>query len=136
MLVQERTEAPTTVESKTTLHLLAGLPAEWIGKVGEVVSAERTPTTLGTVVSLKLTRISATTFRLELDPGLRATETYVHVPLVERSQIAEAKMDGRAIPTSAIKVSASGRQAVVSVGALAHPVTLDFTLGAIMGHAR
>lgn len=136
MLVQERTEAPTTVESKTTLHLLAGLPAEWIGKVGEVVSAERTPTTLGTVVSLKLTRISATTFRLELDPGLRATETYVHVPLVEGSQIAEAKMDGRAIPTSAIKVSASGRQAVVSVGALAHPVTLDFTLGAIMGNAR
>ena len=32
MLVEERTEAPATVDSKTTLHLLAGLPAEWIAQ--------------------------------------------------------------------------------------------------------
>ena len=32
MLVQERTDAPATVDSKTTLHLLAGLPAEWIAQ--------------------------------------------------------------------------------------------------------
>ncbi len=136
MLVQERTEAPATMESKTTLHLLAGLPAEWIGKVSEVVSVDRTPTTLGTVVSLKLTRSSATMLELEFDPGGRATETFVHVPLPEGMQIAEAKMDGRAVPMNAIQVSASGQQAVVEAGSLSHRVTFVFTLGASMGTAR
>jgi hypothetical protein len=136
MLVQERTEAPATMESKTTLHLLAGLPAEWIGKVGQVVSVDRTPTTLGTAVSLKLTRTSATVFHLEVDPGARATETFVHVPLQAGMQVADAKMDGRAIPMSAITIAGGGQQAIVAAGALSHRVTFDFTLSATMGTAR
>jgi len=138
MLVQERTDAPATMESKATLHLLAGLPAEWIGKVGEVVSLERTPTTLGTVVSLKLTRTSATMLHLDFDPGTRATETFVHVPLPDGSRVAEVKMDGRAVPMSAIRLSAGRQQAIVAAGALSHRVSFDFTLaqGTAMGTAR
>jgi hypothetical protein len=136
MLVQERTEAPATVGSKTTLHLLAGLPAEWIGKTGQVVSVERTPTTLGTVVSAKLTRVSATELRLEFDPGARAAETFVHIPLAEGTGVAEVKMDGRNLPSSAIKISAGGAQAVVAAGDVSHRATFDIKLGASMGTAR
>jgi hypothetical protein len=138
MLVQERTQAPVTVESKTTLHLLAGLPAAWIAKMGEVASVVQTPTTLGTVVSLKLTRTSPTMLHLEFDPGARATDTFVHVPLPEGSRMSGAKMDGRAVPANAITTSASGQQAIVSAGELWHRVTFDFTLtpGPAVGAAR
>jgi hypothetical protein len=136
MLVEERTEAPATVDSKTTLHLLAGLPAEWIAKVGGVVSVERTPTTMGTVVSLKLARTSPTALHLEVDPGARGTDTYVHVPLIAGSKMVEAKMDGKAIPMSAITLSPGGEQAIVAAGSLSRRVTFDFTLGATMGNAR
>jgi len=130
MLVQERTEAPVTRESKTTLHLLAGLPAEWIAKVGEIASVERTPTTLGTVVSVKLTRTSETAMRLEFDPGTRGVETFVHVPLAEGSKVVEAKIDGSVLPASEITVSPSGQQAIVAAGEVGHRVTFDFTVGA------
>jgi hypothetical protein len=135
MLVQERTEAPATTSSKTTLHLLAGLPAEWIPKVGDVASVERAPTTLGTMVSVKLTRESATTLRMDFDPGARATATFVHVPLTVGTKLTEAKMDGKSLPASAITMSAGGQQAIVAAGEVGNRVTLDFTLTAV-GAAR
>jgi hypothetical protein len=128
MLVQERTDTPTTQGSKTTLHLLAGLPAEWITEVGEIASAERTPTITGTVVSVKLTRTSPTALHLEFDPGTRASETFVHVPVPSGSKLSEARMDGQVVPMSAITTSAGGQQAIVAAGKIAHPVTFDFTL--------
>jgi hypothetical protein len=128
MLVQERMQVLPSHESKTTLHLLSGLPAEWIGKTGETVSVDRTPTTLGTVVSLKLTRTSPTMLHLELDTGSRVSDTFVHVPLPVGSKISEAKIDDRAVPASAISLSANGRQAIVAVGAISHPARFDFTL--------
>jgi hypothetical protein len=138
MLVQERTEAPVTAQSKTTLHLLAGLPAEWIAKVGDAASVERTPTTLGTVVSLDLKRTSPTTLHLEFDPGTRAVETFVHVPLAVGSRLSDAKMDGEPILMSAITTSANGQQAIVAAGEVGHRVTFDLTLaaGAEVGAAR
>jgi len=128
MLVQERTQTPTTADSKTTLHLLAGLPAEWVAKTGAVVSVERTPTTLGTVVSVKFTRTSATTFRLEFDPGARTVDVFVHVPLPHGARLSDAILDGKSIPTNAITVSASGEQAIVAAGALSHRVTFEFAV--------
>ena len=130
MLVQERTAAPATTTSKTTLHLLAGLPAEWIAKTGEVASVERTPTTLGSVVSVKATRISSG-LKVEVDPGTRSEETFVHVPLPAGSRLSAATMDGRAVPGTAITASASGQQEIVAAGALSHPVTFDFTFAPV-----
>ena len=97
MLVEERTEAPAGPGSKTSLHLLAGLPGDWIAHAGEVASVDRAATTLGTVVSLKLTRISETRLQLEFDPGARATDVLVHVPVTEGYTFASAKVDGKAI---------------------------------------
>jgi len=143
MLIQERTVlphdagTPAATESKTTLHLLAGLPPEWIAKPGEVVSIDRTPTTLGTTVSLKLTRTSPIVLHLEFDPGTRATDAFVHVPLPEHSKLSEAKMDGRPIPANAITVTTNGQQAIVAVPALTHRVSFDFTLtGPVSGAER
>jgi hypothetical protein len=133
MLVQERTEAPATTGSKTTLHLLAGLPAEWIPKPGDVASVERTPTTLGTLVSVKLTRESATTLRVEFDPGARATETFVHVPLSEGAKLTGAKMDEKPLPAGAITMSASGQQAIVAAGEVRNRVTFEFNVTAVGG---
>jgi hypothetical protein len=134
MLVQERSEAPATVESKMSLHLLAGLPAEWISKVGQAVSVDRTPTTLGTMVSLKLTRASETTLRLEVDPGGTVTNTFVHVPLAEGARVVEIKADGRAIPMGAVTASGAGQQAVVAVGTLSHSTIFEIELA--QGSAR
>ena len=137
MLVQERTDAPATVANKTTLHLLAGLPAEWIAKVGDVASVDRTPTTLGTVVSVKATRISPTVLRVEVDPGTRAADTFVHVPLAEGTRLVEAKMDAKAIPMSAVRLAGSGQQqAIVAAGELSHRVTFEFTVTAAGGTGR
>jgi hypothetical protein len=136
MLVQERTEAPATVDSKTTLHLLAGLPEEWVSKTGDVASVERTPTTLGTSVSVKLTRLSGAMMRLEFDPGGRAVNTFVHVPLPAGTRLSEVKMDGKLLPDSAITVPASHEQAIVAVGEVAHRTTFEFRLVPRTGEAR
>ncbi len=132
MLVQERSDPPSPQGTKSTLHLLAGVPAEWIAKPGDTVSAERTPTTLGTAVSVKMTRTSATELRVEFDPGTGgvAMNTFVHVPLVTGAKLSEVKMDGKPIPASAVTVSASGEQAIVAAGELSHKVTFDFTVTA------
>jgi hypothetical protein len=135
MLVQERTAAPATTSSKTTLHLLAGLPAAWFPKAGDIASVERTPTILGTMVSVKLTRESATTLRVDFDPGARSTDTIVHVPLTEGTKLSEAKMDGKSLPASAITMSAGGQQAIVAAGEVGNRVTFDFTVTAV-GAAR
>jgi hypothetical protein len=128
MLVSERTDAPATTAPHITLHLLAGLPAEWVGKEGATASVERTPTTLGTAVSVKFTRVSETKMRVEFDPGVRTVETFVHVPLPDGMKVAEATMDGRAIAGNEISVARSGEQAIVNAGKVAHRAVFEFTL--------
>jgi hypothetical protein len=131
MLVEERTEAPAGPGSKTTLHLLAGLPGDWIGRANNVVSVERAATTLGTLVSLKLTRSSATTLHLEFDPGARATDVVVHVPTPEDYAFVSAKGNGKDVPAAAILTSGmSGgeRGTEINLPGLAHPVSLEIRL--------
>lgn len=131
MLVEERTEAPATPASRTTLHLLAGLPGDWIGHADEVVSVDRAATTLGTVVSLKLTRSSATAMRLEFDPGARATDVVVHVPVTEGYAFAAAKMNGKGVPVEAILtsgVNGGERGTEILLTGLSYPVSLEITL--------
>jgi len=132
MLVQERSDTPSPQGTKSTLHLLGGVPAEWIAKPGETVSAERTPTTMGAAVSVKMTRTSATELRVEFDPGVGggAMNTFVHVPLAPGAKLSEAKIDGKPIPASAVTVSASGEQAIVAAGELSHKVTFEFMVRA------
>lgn len=131
MLVEERTEAPTGPGSKTSLHLLAGLPGDWVGRAGEVVSAERAATTLGTVVSLKLTRVSETKLKVEFDPGAKATDVVVHVPMTEGYGFSAARMDGKAVAASAISTATlpgGERVTEINLPGLAHAMTLEISL--------
>ena len=108
MLVQERTDAPATVDSKTTLHLLAGLPAEWMAKVGDVASVERTPTTLGTVVSVE----GDANVGDDAASGIRSGQRARRIPLCmcrlpEGTQVGlGATVDGKEIPMSAVRLAA------------------------------
>jgi hypothetical protein len=128
MLVQERTEAPAVIGSNTTLHLLSGLPANWLPRVGDVASVEKTPTTLGTTVSVKATRIGANTVRVEFDPGARPVNTFVHVPLASGQRVTSATMDGKSLPAAALTTSATGEQADVAAGEIARPVVFEFSI--------
>ncbi|HKO19082.1 MAG TPA: hypothetical protein VJU82_09365, partial [Acidobacteriaceae bacterium] len=130
MLVQERTEAPAGIGSKTTLHLLSGLPAEWLSKAGETASIERTPTTLGTAVSVSITRTGPNALRVHFDPGARPVETVVHVPLTHGTRVISATMNGKPLPAGAVRTAATNEQADVTAGEIASPVTFDFTLSA------
>jgi len=130
MLVSERTDAPVTTEPHITLHLLGGLPAAWIAKDGSTASVERTPTTLGTAVSVKFTRVSSTKMRVEFDPGTRGVQTFVHVPLPPGMKLAGATMDGRPVGAGEITTAKSGEQAIVNAGKVAHRSVFDFTLAA------
>ena len=130
MLVQERTEAPAAIGSKATLHLLSGLPAEWLSKVGEVASVERTPTTLGTAVSVTATRTGVNTLRVRFDPGTRPVQTFLHVPLPHGARVVSASMNGNPLPANAVTTAATGEQADVTAGEIAQPVTFEFTLSA------
>lgn len=135
MLVEERTEAPATPASRTTLHLLAGLPGDWIARTNDGVSVERAATTLGTVVSLKLTRSSATAMRLEFDPGARATDVVVHVPTPEGFAFASAKEDGIEVPAAVILasgVSGGERGMEIRLPGLAHAVSLEIRLAPVV----
>ena len=128
MLVQERTEAPAVIGSKTTLHLLSGLPASLLATTGDVASVERTPTTLGTAVSVKASRIGANVIRVEFDPGTRPVQTFLHVPQPRGAKITAATMSAKPLPMSAVTTSASGEQADVAAGEIAHPTVFEFTL--------
>jgi hypothetical protein len=127
MLVQERTEAPAGVGSKITLHLLSGLPANWLAKTGDVASVEHTPTTLGTSVSVQATRTGANTIRVEFDPGSLPVETFVHIPLAPGTKISKAVVNGKTIPATAVVTGRSGEQADVDAGEIAVPTTFEFT---------
>jgi len=128
MLVQERTETPTVVGSKTTLHLLSGLPADWLAKSGDVASVARTPTTLGTIVSVKATRTSANKLRVEFDPGTHPVQAFVHVPLASGGRVVSATMDGKPFAASGVTTAKTGEQADVAAGEIARPVVFEFTL--------
>jgi hypothetical protein len=125
-------------------ELLAKAVAQWDGiwarganvrypeQVGDVASVERTPTTLGTVVSVKATR-TVTGWRVEFDPGTRALETLVHVPLAVGAKLSEAKMDGKTLPMSSVHLSANGEQAIAAAGEISRPVVFEFS---VVGGAR
>jgi hypothetical protein len=92
MLVQERGGPAANTLS---LHLLAGLPADWL-VVGKPVALERTPTTLGTTVSVKAEALSATKLRISFSPGTRTIATLVfHLPLAVGVKVHSVLVNGK-----------------------------------------
>jgi len=92
MLVQER-GGPS--EDSLTLHLLAGLPAEWF-TTGQNVGITNTPTTLGTTVSVGVDQVSATKLEIGFAPGSRIVKTaVVHLPLASGAKVHAITVNGK-----------------------------------------
>lgn len=100
MLLQERNRKGNA-NGYDTLHLLAGLPADWITP-GQDFSLENAPTTLGTKISMALHAVSAEKLELKFDPGSKTADIVIHVPLTRGQKVTAVRIDGKTIPPSSL----------------------------------
>jgi hypothetical protein len=98
MLVQERYPAPGEA-GEATLHLLAGLPADWIVP-GQDIWVSNTPTTLGTTVSVRVHPVGGSGMEITADVGNRPSDLVVHIPVNSVREIKMVRVDGKLMPSS------------------------------------
>jgi hypothetical protein len=98
MLVQERYPAPEET-GEPTLHLLAGLPADWIIP-GQDIWVSNTPTTLGTTVSVRVHPVDGSRIEITADEGNRPSDLVVHIPVNSVQEIKAVRVDGKLMPSS------------------------------------
>jgi hypothetical protein len=85
-------------EEGETLHLLSGIPPDWIG-VGERISVQEAPTMLGGKMSYTLSYPAAGKMVLDLTPPPDSSEVVVHFPLSKGQRITAARVNGRPVST-------------------------------------
>ena len=85
-------------EEGETLHLLSGIPPDWIG-VGERISVQEAPTMLGGKMSYTLNYPAAGKMVLDLTPPADSPEVVVHFPLSKGQRITIARVNGRPVST-------------------------------------
>lgn len=101
-------------EDGNTLHLLSGIPADWIG-VGEKISMQDAPTMLGGKVSYMLNFTRTGEMTLDLSAPAGSPDVVVHFPLAKGQAIDSARVNGK------LATAASGSTVkVVGVNALLH----------------
>jgi hypothetical protein len=83
-------------EDGSTLHVLAGIPADWIAP-GEHLAIGSAPTTLGGRVSLRLNYERAGEMRLKLDPTVAVPEAVVRFPLPAGASLKSVRVDGNPV---------------------------------------
>ncbi len=82
-------------EDGDKLHILAGVPANWIAP-GEHLSLANAPSTLGGRVSLRLDYVNASTMRLHLDATITVAEAVVRFPLPAGKKLTSVTVNGQA----------------------------------------
>lgn len=95
-------------EREGTLHLLAGLPSDWV-PVGKAVVVQNAPVTTGGTVSLRAEHVGAKQWRMTIDPHGVSRAVALHVPLGAGEQVRAVRVDGRAVtagPETVFTVSA------------------------------
>ncbi|MGH9598954.1 MAG: hypothetical protein ACRD27_03770 [Terracidiphilus sp.] len=116
MLLNERVG-----EHGATLHLLAGLPANWV-PVGKSLVVANAPVTTGGEVSLRVDHASAKVWRIAVDPHGATRAFVLHLPM-EASTVASVRINGKSIAVtgkpaaveSAIPFTAPGKVSIVEV---------------------
>jgi hypothetical protein len=83
------------LEQDGALHLLPGIPADWVG-VGDEMSIRNAPTTLGGPVSCKLSYAGAGKMVMELEAPSEPIDVIAHFPLPAGSGIKTMLINGRA----------------------------------------
>ncbi|MDE3161781.1 MAG: hypothetical protein KGL64_00860, partial [Acidobacteriota bacterium] len=91
MLVNERDGA---------LHLLVGLPSDWV-PVGKAVSIEDAPVTTGGTLSVRAERLSEKQWKMSINPHGVPRAVVVHVPLAAGQTVQAVRVDGRSVTSSA-----------------------------------
>jgi hypothetical protein len=82
------------LEQDGALHLLPGIPADWVA-VGDELSVRNAPTTLGGPVSCKLSYAGAGRMILELEAPSEPIDVIAHFPLPAGSRIKASLINGR-----------------------------------------
>ncbi len=103
-------------EDGDSLHVLAGIPANWI-RPGEKIAIASAPTTLGGKVSLRLDYTQADTMHLHLESTATVPEAIVRFPLPDGARLRSVTANGQSISDF------SGN--TVTLKNLAGPVDLD-----------
>jgi hypothetical protein len=80
-------------EDGDSLHLLAGIPADWIGP-GEHIAIASAPTTLGGSVTMRLDYPQAGTMHLHLDSTAPVPEAVVRFPLAAGVNLRSVRVNG------------------------------------------
>jgi len=86
-------------EEGKSLHLLWGIPPDWI-RVGESISVQGAPTMLGGKVSYTLRYPVAGKMVLDLTPPAGSTEVVVHFPLNQGQEVTAARVNGQPVSTA------------------------------------
>ena len=84
------------LEMDGALHLMPGIPAEWVAP-GDELSIRNAPTTMGGPVSAKLSYPSAGKMILDLEAPATPIDVVAHFPLPAGSTIKTLLIDGRAV---------------------------------------
>ncbi len=101
-------------EREGTLHLLAGLPSDWV-PVGKAVTVEDAPVTTGGTVSVRAEHVTAKRWKIAMDPHGARRAIVLHVPLESGQQVHAVRVDGRPVIASAEPALTVTRPSVVEV---------------------
>ncbi len=105
-------------EDHDSIHLLAGIPSDWI-QPGEHIAIASAPTTLGGKISFKLDYPQQGRMRLHLDPTIQVPEAIIRFPLAAGVSLRSVTLNGQ---PEAIQNANS-----VSLENLTGPVDLEAT---------
>ncbi len=83
-------------EDHDSIHVLAGIPADWI-QPGEHIAIGSAPTTLGGKISFKLEYPQSGRMRLHLDPAVAVPEAVVRFPLVAGVSLRSVTQNGQPV---------------------------------------
>jgi hypothetical protein len=83
-------------EDRDSIHLLAGIPADWI-QPGEHIAITSAPTTLGGKVSFNLDYPQSGRMRLHLEPTITVPEAIVRFPLAAGVSLRSVTLNGHAV---------------------------------------
>jgi hypothetical protein len=96
------------------LHLLAGLPAEWVPEGKTLVLADA-PVATGGKVSLRAEHVNAGLWRITMDPHGVSRDCILHLP-VSPEAVKALRVDGKPVSIAAeVPFSAPGRVSILEV---------------------
>lgn len=101
------------------LHLLSGIPSDWI-EPGEHIAVSSAPTTFGGNVSYQLDYVSQNEMKLHLDPAVPIPAATIHFPLRPGQSISAATTNGRTIRPAS--------RDTVTISSVTQPVEIDVHL--------